>query len=259
MSNLFEILGMSERTENTIKELNFDKFKKQNYELYKLIQENIINYKEQYNLFCNTVNLDISNAIYRNYLELKNTKSEYVYFIKNDSTGLVKIGMTTDPHQRLLAIKTTLNTATGVNNKLRYIGIIRMTSTNMQDFENSLHKKYALYRKNGEWFDLSEEHILNTYFSKSYRVHGVPFQIEIDNRNINNYDTVVPDTIWGYLVIHKIMKICGKKYSNICINNPYLNMYLFYLKNGCLDSESVFSVENSDVIEQIIRKAMCDI
>ena len=27
-SYLFEILGMSERTENTIKELNFDKFKK---------------------------------------------------------------------------------------------------------------------------------------------------------------------------------------------------------------------------------------
>ena len=46
MSNLFEILGMSERTENTIKELNFDKLKEQNYELYNLIQENIINYKE---------------------------------------------------------------------------------------------------------------------------------------------------------------------------------------------------------------------
>ena len=81
MSNLFEILGMSERTANTIKELNFDKLKEQNYELYNLIQENIINYKEQYNLFCKTVNFDISNAIYRNYLELKNTKSEYVYFI----------------------------------------------------------------------------------------------------------------------------------------------------------------------------------
>lgn len=80
MSNLFEILGMSERTANTIKELNFDKLKEQNYELYNLIQENIINYKEQYNLFCKTVNFDISNAIYRNYLELKNTKSEYVYF-----------------------------------------------------------------------------------------------------------------------------------------------------------------------------------
>lgn len=77
MSNLFEILGMSERTENTIKELNFDKLKEQNYELYNLIQENIINYKEQYNLFCKTVNFDISNAIYRNYLELKNIKSEY--------------------------------------------------------------------------------------------------------------------------------------------------------------------------------------
>ena len=80
MSNLFEILGMSERTANTIKELNFNKLKEQNYELYNLIQENIINYKEQYNLFCKTVNFDISNAIYRNYLELKNTKSEYVYF-----------------------------------------------------------------------------------------------------------------------------------------------------------------------------------
>lgn len=259
MNNLFEIFGMSQRTENSIKELNLDKFKEQSPELYNLIQENIINYKEQYELFCKTVNRDISNVVYRNYLESKNIKSEYVYFIKNDTTGLIKIGMTTDPHQRLLAIKTTLNTATGIDNELRYVGIIRMTSTNMQDFERSLHKKYALYRKNGEWFDLSEEHILNTYFLNSYKVHGVPFQIEIDNRNINNYDTVVSDTIWEYLVIHKIMKICGKKYNNIYITNPYLNMYLFYLKDGCLDSNSVLSIENGNVIEQIIRKATRDI
>lgn len=259
MNNLFAVLGVSPRTENTIKELKFDRFKEQNPELYNLIQENIINYKEQYKLFCKIVNFDISNIVYRNYLELKNIKSEYIYFIKNDTTGLIKIGMTTDPHQRILAIKTTLNTATGIDNKLRYIGIIRMTSTNMRDFEKTLNKKYTLYRKNGEWFDLSEEHIFNTYFSKSYKINGIPFQIETDNRNVNNYDTKVPNAILGYLVIHKIMKTCGKKYNNIYINNPYLDMYLFYLKDNCLDSNSVFSIENSDITELIIRKATRDI
>ena len=34
MNNLFEIFGMSQRTENTIKELNLDKFKEQSPELY---------------------------------------------------------------------------------------------------------------------------------------------------------------------------------------------------------------------------------
>ena len=258
MASLEEILGIKTKTENTIKKIDFDIFKQKEPYLYQLVQENISNLKEQYNIFCNIVKLDVENYIYHKYLYERYKQSEYVYFIKNDTTGLIKIGITTNPHARIIAIKTTINNATGVDNKLRYIGIIRMTSTPMQDYEKSLHKKYALYKQYGEWFNLSEEHIIKTYFSNSYEVNGIPFVVEIDNRGLDNIEKEVPDTIWEYIAVHQIMKSAGIKYREInTIENPYLEMYIYCLKYNLI--QTIVHTNSDDCINTIMNSAKNDI
>ena len=41
----------------------------------------------------------------------------------------------------------------------------------MKDYESYLHKKYEQHRKYGEWFDLSEKEIIDTYFIDSFNVN----------------------------------------------------------------------------------------
>ncbi len=165
---LYEILGMVPKKE--LAKLNIEKIKLRQPELYNLIQEFTEEKKEELKLFKNIMYLIDKNIFYRMYLEDKKNRTEYVYFIKNDTTGLIKIGMTTNPHDRLSSISYTLKTATGIEHDLRFIGIIYMTSSSMRDYESALHKKYEKYRKYGEWFDISEEEIIETYFIDSFNV-----------------------------------------------------------------------------------------
>lgn len=187
------------------------------------------------------------------FLSLSRNQFEFVYFIKNETTGLIKIGMTKNPHNRLMTIRTTLNTATGINNQLKYVGLICMTSTEMKDFEKELHTKYASYRKFGEWFKLSESHILNTYFTNSYRVNDIPVSIEKRETMFQDLNFSIPDAFWEHVTIRRIMTLTGYKYKKNNIKNVYLQMYLFYCQDS-LDIEHFYSLDDDVIDERILYK-----
>lgn len=225
---LYEILGMVPKKE--LAKLNIEKIKLRQPELYNLIQEFTEEKKEELKLFKNIMYLIDKNIFYRMYLEDKKNRTEYVYFIKNDTTGLIKIGMTTNPHDRLSSISYTLKTATGIEHDLRFIGIIYMTSSSMRDYESALHKKYEKYRKYGEWFDISEEEIIETYFIDSFNVEGIRLDIEEDNRCIplSYLNEKVPDNLFRLIIMYQIMDKCKYKHSSLVIENEYVNMMMYY-------------------------------
>jgi len=71
----------------------------------------------------------------------------YVYFIRADTTGLIKIGVTHNPRKRLTA----LNTASP--DGLTALGLIKGDRVQ----EQALHLRFAHYRKHGEWFEPGAE------------------------------------------------------------------------------------------------------
>lgn len=232
---LYEILGMVPKKE--LAKLNIEKIKLRQPELYNLIQEFTEEKKEELKLFKNIMSLIDKNIFYRMYLEDKKNRTEYVYFIKNDTTGLIKIGMTTNPHDRLSSISYTLKTATGMEHDLKFIGIIYMTSSSMKDYESALHKKYEKYRKYGEWFDISEKEIIDTYFIDSFNVGGIRLDIEEDNRCIplSYLNEKVPDDLFRLIIMYQIMDKCKYKHSSLVIENEYVNMMMYYNPKKVID------------------------
>ena len=76
---------------------------------------------------------------------LKKPKAFNTYFIVNESKTLVKIGKATDVERRLKEISTISPES------LTIILVIN------KDIEFQLHGEFEMYRKNGEWFEFSEE------------------------------------------------------------------------------------------------------
>ena len=76
--------------------------------------------------------------------ELPQGKGGMVYFIEAPSTGLVKIGKTTDLEERFKSLCTMSPTP------LRLLKVIPGYS----DEEKTLHKRFKEYRRHGEWFEL---------------------------------------------------------------------------------------------------------
>lgn len=75
----------------------------------------------------------------------KNTKI-YVYLMRSNLTGYLKIGISGNPKKR----KRTLETAQGGK-----IDIINMFLGD-QEIESLLHKRFSKYREEGEWFQYNE-------------------------------------------------------------------------------------------------------
>lgn len=227
--NLYDYFAKRFGIESSVPKINLATFKQNCPEVYNALTENAFEYKRQYELFKGIVKLADENLFYRMYIEESTLSAEYVYFIKNKTTDLIKIGMTKRPKQRIMDLSSMLKTSTGIKHDLEYIGVIYTTSTNMQDLETSLHQKYDGHRKYGEWFDLSEYEIINTYFSDSYNVNGIRMIIEHDNRCIlSNMEQIIPNDFWTYMEIHKMMDKCNKNHAKLEINDIYFNMFSYF-------------------------------
>lgn len=234
---LFDFLGITETETEQRPCVDLKTLREKQPELYELIQENSELQKNRYTLFRKNLSKSDSNAFYRMYLETSSTKSEYVYFIQNNITGLIKIGATTNPHDRILSIKTTLRTATGIEPDLSFVGIIRTTESSMYDFEKMLHLKYKDSREYGEWFSIDKNTIIKDYFSEAFNVNGIPFVIEEDCRELSN-DLLykdVSDNFWITESIYAIMDKCKVVHKPIKTNNIILEMMLYYDKDNLLE------------------------
>ncbi len=69
-------------------------------------------------------------------------KTSYVYFIKDSSNGLVKIGKSVTPHKRLKILQI------GSSNKLQLVKIVK----GGMYLEQILHRYFKSIRIQGEWF-----------------------------------------------------------------------------------------------------------
>ena len=83
------------------------------------------------------------------YLPKSEHPAGFIYNISDPISGLVKIGRTINPKQRMQKLQSEHG------KQLRYSSL--MKSDNAPKDERRLHKKYASRRKDGEWFDMSEE------------------------------------------------------------------------------------------------------
>lgn len=76
----------------------------------------------------------------------KEKKAGYVYFIKNKSTGLTKIGCSSNIEKRIKSLQV------GSSEKLECF--LRILDINYRKLEKKFHKVLNNYRIIGEWFDL---------------------------------------------------------------------------------------------------------
>jgi hypothetical protein len=75
--------------------------------------------------------------------------TDYVYLIRMGRTKLYKIGKSNDPHGRLASMQT------ASPYKLKIVHTFK--ADNATAAEESLHHKLHEFRKEGEWFNLSDE------------------------------------------------------------------------------------------------------
>jgi hypothetical protein len=88
-----------------------------------------------------------------------------VYFIRDCSSGEVKIGYSDDPEGRLRQFQT------GSNARLIPLG----TTFGHRDTEAVYHRKYADFRTSGEWFDLDRDALENIEYmcgEDCWEAHG---------------------------------------------------------------------------------------
>lgn len=75
--------------------------------------------------------------------------SEFVYFVRAETTRLIKIGISRDMVQRLKALQT------GSPDKLSVMGVIRCERP--VDTERAFHAQFRRQHSHGEWFKPSAE------------------------------------------------------------------------------------------------------
>lgn len=81
------------------------------------------------------------------------TRLGWVYCIRDDSSGAVKIGFSANPMRRFSQLQT------GNPNELRLIGIIDTAEA----FEQFMHWTYRARRLSGEWFDDADKSVSRVF------------------------------------------------------------------------------------------------
>ena len=97
--------------------------------------------------------VQIQNALS---LFFSHKKNGYIYLIKNNDSGLFKIGITKDLKRRFRQ----LETQSGCSLRLVFAGLFLDDDTPVNETEKVLHNKYKDRKKIGEWFNLTREDIL---------------------------------------------------------------------------------------------------
>ena len=125
--------------------------------------------------------------IYMVYELLKTSKIPCVYFIRNLTNGLVKIGRTKDFENRYTTIRN--DVARYNQGEVKLERVILSPESQLSKLENIIHKHYKNLRKNGEWFDVQGE-----YDDEYCDTNGVLCDSEGDAELIVDdlYDMLVP-------------------------------------------------------------------
>ena len=107
----------------------------------------------------------ILNYFYQSMLMDKYDDENVVYFIRNQYTGLLKIGKTSNLKRRIKEIERCF-TFLGLDVQKMTIEAISFCPFGMKNdqVEKFYHELFQDKRKNGEWFDISYDELANTLF-----------------------------------------------------------------------------------------------
>lgn len=160
-----------------------------------------------------------------------------VYFIKNEYTNMIKIGMTKNITKRFKELQRSF-TALGLEqNHLRLIGVIFCPSQYINKhhgveekfWHNYMAECYINAKRIGEWFDVSEKRILDDLYH--YNIDGCYFEykniaiqkatdfIEKDNTFVSSVLRINDEPIKPLLYILECFKNNNIRYiSNLTLN-----------------------------------------
>ncbi len=108
------------------------------------------------------------------------SNTSVVYFIRNEYTGLLKIGKTNNLKRRIKEIENAFNFLGFDTQKLTLEAISYCPfGLNNSKVETYYHNKCKNYRINGEWFDISTDFLYdNLILCADYMVEGIPVIVE---------------------------------------------------------------------------------
>lgn len=108
------------------------------------------------------------------------SNTSVVYFIRNEYTGLLKIGKTNNLKRRIKEIENAFNFLGFDTQKLTLEAISYCPfGLNNSIVETYYHNKCQNYRANGEWFNISSDFLYdNLILCADYIVEGIPVIVE---------------------------------------------------------------------------------
>ena len=168
-------------------------------------------------------------------------QTSVVYFIRNKYTGYVKIGKTTDLKRRFKEIENGFHFL-GLDTHELILEAIAYCPYGVDNskVETYYHHIFKDYRKNGEWFDITYDQIMNTLIV-DYVINGVLVTVEdvLDYKPDYNFKVEETDV---NMLRNKGKNELIKKYEN------YFGLYNSDIFYRLLTDKKVYSKELYDYI-----------
>lgn len=168
-------------------------------------------------------------------------QTSIVYFIRNKYTGYVKIGKTTDLRRRFKEIQNGFHFL-GLDTHELILEAIAYCPYGVDNskVETYYHQLFKDYRKNGEWFDVSYDQLMNTLII-DYVINGVFVTVE----DVLDYK---PD--YDFKVVESDVETLRNKEKNELIKKyeHYFGFYNSDIFSRLLTDKEIYSNELYDYI-----------
>ena len=105
---------------------------------------------------------ELTSAYYF-YMAEKTQKTSGIYFIKNKYTGLMKIACTSDIKSKYSELNELFKSHFGVDDALQMVGFLLIAPQYITEIEDMVHISLTDKRKDGDWFDISENDMLDSW------------------------------------------------------------------------------------------------
>ena len=180
----------------------------------------------------------VLNYFYHCMLMDESNDENVVYFIRNEYTGLLKIGKTNNLSRRITEIERCFNFL-GLDTQKLVIEAISYCpfGINNGKVETFYHNLFKEKRKNGEWFDVSYEELMNTLYC-DYIINGVIVAVE----NITDF----PDGAKTICLEEENVEILRKNIENNLVEKLSKELCIFdnifkFNKKETIPSEKLYN------------------
>ena len=180
----------------------------------------------------------VLNYFYHCMLMDESNDENVVYFIRNEYTGLLKIGKTNNLSRRITEIERCFNFLGFDTQKLVIEAISYCPfGINNGKVETFYHNLFKEKRKNGEWFDVSYEELMNTLYC-DYIINGVIVAVE----NITDF----PDGAKTICLEEENVEILRKNIENNLVEKLSKELCIFdnifkFNKKETIPSEKLYN------------------